>query len=64
MTIQDLLKLKESTYENWTEEEALRAVRRNSHNLQYVKNQTEEICMAAIEQNEAAIAYVAIIKNH
>ena len=38
--------------------EALKAVEENGYALQYVQDQTEEICLKAMEQNGLALQYV------
>lgn len=58
MTIQELIKQKESTYKYFTENESLKAVEQNGYALQYVKNQTEAICLKAVEQDGDALQYV------
>jgi hypothetical protein len=58
MTIQGLIKLKESSYTYFTETESLKAVNRNGNALRYVKNQTDEICLEAVKQNTEVLVYV------
>ena len=58
MTIQELIKQKESTYKYFTENESLKAVEKDGYALQYVKYQTEAICLKAVEQNVYALQYV------
>ena len=40
-----------------TLEEGLKAVEKNGEALQYVKNQTPEVCLKAVEQNGYALRY-------
>ena len=40
------------------EKECLEAVKQNGYNLQYVKEQTEDICLEAVKQNGYALQYV------
>ena len=40
------------------EQDALKAVERNSYALQYVKEQTEAVCLKAVERNSYALRYV------
>jgi hypothetical protein len=58
MTIQELIKQKESTYKYFTENESLKAVEQDGYALRYVQNQTEEICLKAVEQDGNALQYV------
>lgn len=59
--------MKELNYEKWKTftmkknlkgEEALEAVKRDGYDLEYVKEQTTEICLAAVKENEDALKYV------
>ena len=43
---------------NFSGKEALKAVKKNGYALQYVKDQTEEVCLAAVEECENALQYV------
>jgi len=45
-------------FENWTEEEALEAVKRSGSNLQFVRYKTPEICMEAVKEDGLALKYV------
>lgn len=43
---------------NYTEAEAMEAVKEKWSNLRFIKNQTEAICMEAVKQNASALPYV------
>jgi tricorn protease-like protein len=43
---------------NLTGNKALEAVRKNAHALQYVNEQTEEICLEAVRKYGGALKYV------
>lgn len=58
MTIQELIKQKESTYKYFTENESLKAVEKDAYALKYVQNQTEAICLKAVEKYGDALQYV------
>jgi hypothetical protein len=58
MTLQELYQAKQAYYEDWSEEEALAAVKQDSFALQYVQNQTDAICLEAVKQNGFALQYV------
>ena len=44
--------------DNWLEEKNLRIVEKNGLDLQFVKEQTENICLKAVEKNGKALKYV------
>ena len=56
--LKKLKELKEKSYKYFNEEKALDAVERNGFALQYVKEQTLEICLEAVKQNGDALQYV------
>jgi hypothetical protein len=61
MTLEQFLKQvnwEENTMINYEWEEALMAVKQNWSVLQYVRNQTEEICLEAVKQDWYALQYV------
>ena len=58
MDLKELFELKEKSFKYFTEEESLKAVRKNGFTVQYVKNQTDEICLEAVKKNGHALAYV------
>jgi len=60
MEIRNLIKLKNENYKYFTEEECLAAVKRSGYNLQYVKNQTEEMCKIAVCKDLDAVRYINI----
>jgi hypothetical protein len=43
---------------SYSEKEALEAVKQYGHALQYVKDQTPEICLEAVKQDGHALQYV------
>ena len=49
---------KEESYKYFNRKDALIAVNLDSRALRYVKDQTEEICLAAVNDNRAALQYV------
>ena len=49
---------KESDIINYEGEGALEAVKQNGYTLQYVNNQTEEICLEAVKQTGTTLQYV------
>lgn len=55
----NLRKMKKDTYDYFTREESLAAVKEDGYALRYVANQTEEICLAAVKQEGHALQYVA-----
>ena len=60
MTLNEFLKevnAQESDIISYTEE-AIRKVKENGYLLQYVREQTLEICMAAVKQNGYLLQYV------
>ena len=61
MTLQEFLKAvggKESDIISYSGQKAMAAVKQNGYSLQYVKEQTPEICMAAVKQNGYSLQYV------
>ena len=61
MTLQEFLKAvggKESDIISYSGQKAMAAVKQNGYSLQYVKEQTPEICMAAVKQNGDSLQYV------
>lgn len=61
MTLNEFLKevnAQESDIISYTEEETIRKVKQNGYALQYVREQTPEICMAAVKENKVALHYV------
>ena len=56
--IQELIKAKKATYKYFTETESLEAVKQDGNALQYVTNQTEQICLEAVKQYGYALQYV------
>ena len=54
----ELLEAKQKYYKYFNEAESLEAVKQNANALQYVKDQTEEICLVAVKQNGQALRYV------
>ena len=46
----NLRQMKNDFYKYFTEEESLAAVKEDGYALRYVKEQTEEICLAAVKQ--------------
>ena len=61
MKLQDYKKRWEdlTTKKNLKGKEALAAVKQNGYALQYVSEQTEEICLAAVKQDGYALQYVS-----
>ena len=60
MTLNEFLKevnAQESDIISYTEE-AIRKVKQNGYTLRHVKEQTPEICMAAVKRNGYALCYV------
>ena len=47
-------------YRYFTEEESFEAVKNYGHALQYVKNQTNEICLEAVKNYGDALQYVKL----
>mgnify|MGYP000450382836 CR=1 FL=1 len=58
MTIHNLEKQKNESYKYFTLDDSLAAVIKDGCELQFVKNQTENICIIAICQNYVALKYV------
>ena len=58
LTIQELIKQKESTYKYFNEQDALKAVKQYGYALQFVKEQTEAICLAAVKEDRDALQFV------
>jgi len=61
MTLQEFLKAvggKESDIISYSGQKAMAAVKQNGYSLQYVKEQTPEICMAAVKQDGDSLRYV------
>ncbi len=58
MDIQELRRLKENSYEYFTKENSLEAVRQAGFALRYVKNQDKDICIEAVKENGIALRYV------
>ena len=56
--LKELLELKTKYYKYFSFEESLAAVKKDGWALQFVKEQTEEICLAAVEQYGWALKYV------
>ena len=54
----DLYKMKQESYKNYTQREARAAVKQDGPALQYVKEQSEALCLAAVRQNGYALQYV------
>lgn len=50
-------------YANYTEKDLLEEVKRDGLLLKHMKNQTPEICLAAVKQNGLALAYVKAINR-
>ena len=68
MTLNEFLKEvngKESDIINLSVDKALKAVKQDGYALQYVKDQTEAICLAAVKQKWCALEYVdkSIFRN-
>jgi len=55
---QKLLEMKEKGYIYLTELESLKAVQQEGYALQYVNNQTDQVCLAAVQENGNALQYV------
>jgi hypothetical protein len=61
MKLKDFLKEVKGTEKdiiNYEGDEALEAVKEDGYALQYVKEQTPEICLAAVKQNGYVLQYV------
>ena len=56
------MKTKENLLKWYDKEYCLQVVKQTGLSLQFVKNPTEEICLAAIKQNKDAIDFVDIKK--
>lgn len=49
---------KENEIIEYVGKEAIEAVKQNGYSLQYVKEQTSEICLEAVKRNELSLRYV------
>ena len=58
MTFEELLNAKKRSYKYFSYNESLEAVKQNGDALQYVKEQSEAICLEAVKQNGDALRYV------
>ncbi len=58
ITLEKIKKLGRGEIISYTEKEALEAVRKDGLALQYVHNQTSEICLAAVKKDGYALKYV------
>ena len=45
-------------FNDYSKEEILKAVKQNGYSLQYVKEQTEAVCLEAVKQNGRSLQYV------
>jgi hypothetical protein len=59
MTIKEIYAKKKTTYLYFSELESLKAVENNGYALQFVANQTQEICLKAVENDGYALKFVA-----
>ena len=64
--LKELLELKTKYYKYFDLEESLAAVQKDGWALQFVKEQTPEICLAAVKENSDALKYVKekVIENY
>ena len=56
----DLFKMKMESFKYFTIKESLEAAKEDGYALQYVQNQTEEICLEAVRQYGDALQYADI----
>ena len=58
ITLQQIKDLGKGEIISYSGDEALEAVKQNGYALQYVKEQTEEICLEAVKQDGYALQFV------